>query len=887
MSKAGTIEFDLLANLQGLDSALKRASASLQSVGDSLTRAGTNLTAGITLPLAAAGGAAAHFAADFQQTMTTIITLVGVSEDRVAQWTEAIKAMAPAVGVGPGELARAMFVITSAGQRGSEALKILEQAAKASAVGLGDTATIARAVTSAVNAYGPANLSAAQATDVLVATVREGNLDAASLAGTLGRVISLASTLGVSFADVGTFIATFTRQGVAADEAVTALRGTLSILLHPSTQAKQALAQLGLSMEDLRKVARDQGLVQALQLLVNSFKGNDEALGLVIPNIRALAGVLGTAGTQSQTFAEIQHNIANSLGITDAGFKRTQQTAAQQFRELKAQAEVVAVAVGERLLPTLQDLLHAVAPILTKVADLAAAFGRLPAGLQEAAVGAGLFLTALGPTLYIAGSIIKAVGSLANILRAVLVPAIQGVITVLSALGVTGGVAVAAMVALGLGVLQTIRHWDFFRMQFEAIWTLIRDAVFTGVEFILGVLSKLPVVGDKFAEVRAAVVTEHDKMLAAAGDRLAKLTQAWQDAERKIAGIGGELVQGGNVTPTAGPTGGSTKGTTVPHHQIVSEDLLKAQAEFAAQLRTIEALEQRLGASFDGTTEEAGLYRAAIEKLMEKGATWNSVVGPEGETLGDLADRYQKLEKTIKIVTKAQQEWQAEQEKAKSVIEELQTPTERYAARIAELNTLHEAGLLSADQFSRGLKQAEVEMGKAVDVSDALRTSLADAFTALGQQLGQTLANIASGVQSIGSAIVGILGNLLVTVGRTLIAFGTAGIAIKAFALNPFAAIAAGIALTALGSALAASAQKSVAAAGQAMASGGGGAVPATPPPPSPQQTGSASPAQQIVLEFQDPSRPGVVQRIVASANRLHSRDATVSVPLAVIGTGS
>ena len=66
----------------------------------------------------------------------------------------------------PQELADAMFFITSAGIDAADAAGVLEASAKAAAVGLGDTATIADLATSAMNAYGKENLSASNARSV-------------------------------------------------------------------------------------------------------------------------------------------------------------------------------------------------------------------------------------------------------------------------------------------------------------------------------------------------------------------------------------------------------------------------------------------------------------------------------------------------------------------------------------------------------------------------------------------------------------------------------------------------------------------------------------------------------------------------------------------------
>src|SRR5690606_26838380 len=109
-----------------------------------------------------------------------------------------------------------------------DALDIVTLSAKASAVGLGETADVAKVVSAALAAYARQGLTAARATDILLAGVQEGAAEAPEFASALGRVLGQAAQLGVTFEQVVGFVATFTRLGVSADEAVTALVGTLS-----------------------------------------------------------------------------------------------------------------------------------------------------------------------------------------------------------------------------------------------------------------------------------------------------------------------------------------------------------------------------------------------------------------------------------------------------------------------------------------------------------------------------------------------------------------------------------------------------------------------------------------------------------------------------------
>ena len=134
-----------------------------------------NVAAGAFAAVALAAGAAAAKAIqvglEFDKSMTKIITLVGIAEDKVDSMRQSIQNLAAEAGKTGVEAGNAMFYITSAGLRGAEAMEALEMSLKGAAIGLGDTATVADAVTSAMNAYGSNALSAADATDILTKTV--------------------------------------------------------------------------------------------------------------------------------------------------------------------------------------------------------------------------------------------------------------------------------------------------------------------------------------------------------------------------------------------------------------------------------------------------------------------------------------------------------------------------------------------------------------------------------------------------------------------------------------------------------------------------------------------------------------------------------------------
>lgn len=310
--------------------------------------------------LAAAVGAGTVFGG-FETQMQRIVGLVGISQDEVDKMGESLKQLGPAVGQGPEKLAEALFFVTSAGLRGADALSVVEAAAKASAAGLGDMVDVADAATSAMNAFGSEALNAEAATDVLVATVREGKVEAGSLAGAIGRVIPIAAEAGVSFNEVGAAIAGMTRTGLDANEAVTALRGIINTIVSPSAQAREALDSVGLSANDLRQSLAEDGLLATMQLLSNTFGDNKDAMQAIIPNVRAAAGFFSLMGENVDETIGIFGRMNDITGITDDAFGAVSDTVEFKFAQALATIQTRLTTLGAEVAPVLIEAVDALA----------------------------------------------------------------------------------------------------------------------------------------------------------------------------------------------------------------------------------------------------------------------------------------------------------------------------------------------------------------------------------------------------------------------------------------------------------------------------------------------------------------------------------------------
>lgn len=441
-----TLKVILTGDSSQLESALNKTSARLKSFGTKAQAIGTKLSKSLTLPLTLAGGASIKLAADFDKSMTKIESLVGIAGEEVAKMGETAKQMATDTGRSASEAADALFFITSAGLEGEQAMNVLNASLKAAAVGLGDTATVADLATSAMNAYGADTLGASDATDVLVAAVREGKLESTELASAMGSVLPIASNMGVSFNEVGAAFAAMSRTGTNAAVASTQLRGILNGLLKPTQDAEDALSEMGLSSADLRQTIREDGLLATLEILKQNFEGNDQAAARVFGNVRALSGVMDLLGAGVDSTREIFSELNNVQGATAEAFERTSETASFKLDKAMVSVRNSLTEIGSVLLTALVPTIERFTNFITNLTEK---FNSLDESTKRTILTIAGIAAAAGPALIFIGKIATGFSSILSILPAVTV-AFKVLTTALMA---NPFVAVAAGVtALGLAL---------------------------------------------------------------------------------------------------------------------------------------------------------------------------------------------------------------------------------------------------------------------------------------------------------------------------------------------------------------------------------------------------------------------------------------------------
>lgn len=711
------------------DDQLKKVQRNLASVGRSMESVGKSMSTYITAPVLAAGAASVKFAADFESSLVKIQNLVGVSESEIAGMMDGIKAVSKETGVSLNSLADSLYNIMGAGLKGAAALDVLAESAKLSAIGMGDAKDIGKTLVATLAAYGQENISAAKASEILMATVREGNTDAAELAPALGRVISIASQMGISFEEVGASIATFTRLGVDSEIAVVGLRSALANIMKPSEQAVEQLGQVGMTFAELRSQIKEKGLANSLIGLMNAFNGDTEALARIIPDIQGLTAVLATAGTQADSYREVLDKITNSTGIVDDAMLNVSETATFKFNAALSELTNSAIEIGSIVMPIFLKIVNA-------VKSLATSFSSLDPATKEIIISFVAVVAALGPVILVIGKTMTAIAALTAAVRAL---SMSNALLIGEIL-----LVVAAALALSAGLVYLIKNWQAITERVQNFFRLIDN-------YLIDALSGLLTVIKDIAQFLGLDILDETII------RLENSKHAAIENSKEFKSLG-EIF-----------SGASDKISDLTDSSKLFND---AGAQTAEVINQVKTSTNQLTGSFNELSKASSVLKQ-LSEFESKG--------------------FQKLNEWW-IPVKNIEDGNAS---LLNLIETMQT----FKAEAKDVPPV-EIKILSNDEdvADRMIRSAE-------SISNSINQSVNAAVAGSAEIIGEMLVMGASFDQigkTIGIFLLDTLGNLMMQVGESAIAVGLAieGIKDALMSLNPAVALAAGIALVALGAAV-------------------------------------------------------------------------------------
>lgn len=462
----------------------------------------------------------------FETAMAKVKTIADPDALSFDELEEQIQDLSTRTGTSAEEIAESVYSAISGGVDTAQAVEVVEKANQLAVGGFTDTATAIDVLTTAINAYGLSTDDAAKLSDYLLTTQNLGKTTVDELAGSMGKVIPLASAYGVQMDNLSSAYAIMTANGIATNETTTYLKAMLKELGDSGSTVSAVLAeQTGKTFAELN--AEGLSLGDVLGILGDSVDGDSGKFNELWSSSEAGIGALSILGSGTEEYTRVLTAMGTSAGTAESAYATMTDTYEHKSEELKNTLTNLEIEGFNGFKAAVKDTMSAVNKELqsqkTKkaVSDLGASVGKLVSSASQIAVkwlpkisSAMSFcvdnlgkLTTAGVTAYTAAKGMKIGAKLGNILSKIK--------------GVSGGVC--------------------------GLWGILKanpiGAVITAVSTLVSVISALDAAIETQAE-RDAAETKRLQDLATEYSDLAKTASDAQQARIDAAKVTNEEYDG-------------------------------------------------------------------------------------------------------------------------------------------------------------------------------------------------------------------------------------------------------------------------------------------------------------------------------------------------------
>lgn len=372
--------YELMLKIGGkVDGSLKTACSTadknLAALGKTAKAAG-KIAAGAMVAAATAvatlGTAAVKSAAEYEAQLANVSTLLTGTEAEVAARTaeigDQVLEISNRTGVATADLTDGMYQVVSAFGDSADAAAILETAAKSAAAGNATTTDSINLLSAVTKGYGDTSAEAVQqAADLAFATVRLGQTSFPELAAGMGKVIPLASTLGLEQEQLWGAMATLTGVTGSTAEVVTQMKATMQAFLSPSKNMQAALKNMG--YESGQALLESKGLQGSLDALKDAVGGNELAFAGLFSSVEAQTAVLAMAGNQAENLTSKTAEMYEATGAANTAFERQTNTLAYDIKMIKNLGANFLTQLGTNILPYVREFAEAALPVVSEALE--------------------------------------------------------------------------------------------------------------------------------------------------------------------------------------------------------------------------------------------------------------------------------------------------------------------------------------------------------------------------------------------------------------------------------------------------------------------------------------------------------------------------------------
>lgn len=438
--------------------------SSVTKAGEKLSKIGTAMTAGLTVPLISAGTAATKMAVDYESSFAKVSTLLDANVVNYQEYKNQLLDASSESKIAIDEFSEAVYSSISAGVDQTKAISFTTDAMKLAKGGFTDGAKAVDVLTTAINGYNLKSSDATRISDLLITTQNLGKTTVDELASSMGTVIPVASSVNFNINELSASYAQLTKNGIATAESGTYLKAMLSELGKSGSITDGTLRELtGKGFAQLK--AEGVSTTKILQMISDEAGKNGKTLKDMFSSVEAGSAALVLAKGSGAEYNEMLQGMQKSAGATQEAFDKMDATPAEQLNGAINKLKNDAIKFGAAFVPV-------VTKVSDKLGEVADRFSNLSDEEKENAIKWGLVLAAAGPVIKVVGGGITTFTKLASVIggasKAVTTfKTAQAAVTVASksasvAVGstglmgsMTGLLGIAAPVAVGVAAVGT------------------------------------------------------------------------------------------------------------------------------------------------------------------------------------------------------------------------------------------------------------------------------------------------------------------------------------------------------------------------------------------------------------------------------------------------
>lgn len=419
-------------------------------------------------------------AQQFESGMTDIAQKADLTRAKAAQMGEGLLVAARAANQLPESLQQGVDVLSGFGLDPRKATQMIAPIGRAATAYKAEIADLAAASFANLDNLKVPIEQTGRAIDIMATAGKAGAFEMKDMAQYFPTLTAGYQALGQqgvgAVADLSAALQIARKGAGDAASAATNVQNVLQKISSPATV--RAFDKMGVDLPKALKKLYAEGKtpLEAIAELTNkTLKGDMSKLGNLFEDAQVQQGLRPLIANMEE-YRRIRAEALAATGTTDRDFAERMKDSAEQTRRLQVSGTALGIALGARLLPTVNAVLVKANAFTDRVLKWTAANpGLTQSILFGAAAFAALFLVLGGGAIVLAGLVapFAALSATATALGIGMLPLI----------GIVGGV-VLGVVALGAAAYAIYANWGAIGAWFAGLWEGIKSATSSALQFV-------------------------------------------------------------------------------------------------------------------------------------------------------------------------------------------------------------------------------------------------------------------------------------------------------------------------------------------------------------------------------------------------------------------